>query len=327
MPLFARVSPCFTIEWYMSQSTADPAEYLGTAVVDLPQWKSIASSVFAVLLAILFFVSGCWKLSDPFQWSQAMEQFRVPADLALPFSIAVGVAEAFGAVLIVIPRLRRWGGILISLLLVAFMLYIGVNYNALVGKECSCFPLVKRAVGPGFFVGDAVMLAMSLAAAAWSRRPSGLRTASVILGAVLVFAGVSFGSNLTRQSGLQAPDTITVDGKSYSLQQGNIFLFFYDPECMHCDAAARRMSKLDWKDTKVVAIPTRQAQFAAAFLHDSGLVAGTSLDLQRLRDTFKFVDPPYGVALVRGHQKAVVSSFDDSEPAKTLSGIGFVQAK
>ena len=311
----------------MGQSTADPAEYLGTAVVDLPQWKSIASGTCAVLLAILFFVSGCWKLSDPFQWSQAMEQFRVPADMALPFAVALGVAEVFGAVLILVPQLRRWGGLLLALLLVSFIVYIGANYSALVGKECSCFPLVKRAVGPGFFFGDGVMLAMALAAGLWSRRPSGLRTAAVILGAVLVFAGVSFGVNATRQSGLKAPEAIGVDGKTVSLQQGEIFLFFYDPECMHCDAAARRMAKLDWKNTQVIAIPTRQPQFAASFLHDTGLRAGTSNDLQKLRDTFKFVDPPYGVALVYGRQKAVVSGFDDSEPAKTLSAIGFVQAK
>ena len=310
----------------MSQSTADPAEYLGTAVVDLPQWKSIASSVFAGLLALLFFVSGSWKISDPFQWSQAMEQFRVPGDLALPFAVALGVAEAFGAVLILVPRLRRWGAILIAFLLVAFIVYIGANYSALVGKECSCFPLVKRAIGPGFFVGDGVMLAMAVAAAMWSRQPSGLRTAAVVLGAVGVFAGVSFGVNAARQSGLKAPDTVMVDGKTQSLQTGDAFLFFYDPECMHCDAAARRMAKLDWKSTKVITIPTRQPQFAASFLHDTGLQAGTSNDLQKLRDVFKFVDPPYGVALVFGHQKAVISNFDDSEPAKTLSGIGFVQA-
>jgi len=311
----------------MGQSTADPAEYLGTAVIDLPQWKTIASSVFAALLAIVFFVSGSWKISDPFQWAQAMQQFRVPADIALPFTVSLGVAEALGAVMIVVPRLRRWGGLLIALLLTSFILYIGANYSALVGKDCSCFPLVKRAVGPGFFVGDGAMLAMALAAALWSRRPSGMRTAAVILGAVLVFAGVSYGVNATRQSGLKAPDTISVDGKTSSLQSGEIFLFFYDPECMHCDAAARRMAKLDWKNTKVIGIPTRQAQFAASFLHDTGLRAGTSNDLEKLRDIFKFVDPPYGVALVYGHQKAVVSNFDDSEPAKTLSGIGFVQAK
>ena len=142
---------------------------------------------------------------------------------------------------------------------------------------------------------------------------------------MVVFAGVSFGINATRQSGLRAPDTITVDGQPYSLRQGDIFVFFYDPECMHCDAAARRMAKLNWKDTKVVALPTRVPQFAAAFLHDTGLHAVTSFDAEKLRQTFKFVDPPYGVALKDGRQKAVIANFDDSEPAKTLRGIGFVE--
>ena len=309
---------------YMSESTA--AGYVDdSAFVDLPQWKNILSSVSAILLGIIFFVSGCWKLADPFQWSQAMTEFQVPSDLAMPFTVAVGMAETFGALLIVVPRLRRWGSVIISLLLVAFMAYIAMKYNVLAGKDCSCFPLVKRTIGPAFFVGDTVMLAMALVAGAWSRRSEGIRAAAEILGAVVVFAGLSFGINATRASGLKAPDSITVDGKPYSLDRGHIFLYFYDPECMHCDAAARRMATLNWKDTKIVAIPTRVPQFAASFLHDTGLQADTSNDLQLLRQTFKFVDPPYGVALVNGRQKVAVANFDESEPAKTLRPIGFVQ--
>ena len=293
--------------------------------MDLSGWQLILATVCSVLLAILFFVSGAWKLADPFRWSQALTQFLVPANLALPFSLALGIGEMFGAILILIPRYRRWGGWLISLLLIAFMLYIGFNYNALVGKDCSCFPLVKRSVGPGFFIGDGVMLLMAICASLWARKPSDIRPALVILGAVAVFAGVSYGVNSNRLTGLKAPDSITVDGQSYSLQQGHIFLFFYDPECMHCDAAARRMAKLNWKDTRVVAIPTRMPQFAAEFLKETGLRAGTSNDLKLLRETFKFVDPPYGVALGSGRQKAAVASFDDSEPAKTLKQIGYVE--
>ena len=295
------------------------------AGVDLPAWKAAMGGVFAVLLAILFFASGCWKLTDPFQWTQALTEFQVPGQLALPFTLALGIGETFSAALIVVPRFRRWGSWLIGLMLVAFMVYIAANYSHLVGKECSCFPLVKRTIGPGFFVGDGIMLLMALAAGVWSRRSEGVRAALVILGAVAVFAGVSFGINATRQSGLRAPDSVTVDGKPYSLRQGDIFVFFYDPECIHCDAAARRMAKLSWKDTKVVALPTRVPQFAAAFLHDTGLQAVTSLDVQTLRQTFKFVDPPYGVALKNGRQKAAIANFDDSEPAKTLREIGFVE--
>jgi uncharacterized membrane protein YphA (DoxX/SURF4 family) len=310
----------------MEESAAHPFEYArDAAALELPGWKLALATSCAVLLAIVFFVSGAWKLTDPFRWSQALTQFLVPGKLTLPFSLLLGVSEMFGAILIFVPRYRRVGAWIVSLLLLSFILYIGVNYGALVGKDCTCFPLVKRSVGPGFFVGDGVMLLMAAASAVWSRKPADLRPALLILGVVAVFAGVSYGINANRQTGLKAPDSITVDGKPFSLQQGHIFVFFYDPECSHCDAAARRMAKLNWKDTQVVALPTRVPQFAASFLHDTGLKAGTSLDLKVMRDTFKFVDPPYGVALDDGRQKAAVGAWDDAEPAKTLRPLGYVE--
>jgi uncharacterized membrane protein YphA (DoxX/SURF4 family)/thiol-disulfide isomerase/thioredoxin len=312
----------------MNESTADPAELgLVSAGLDLPAWKRAIGTTSAVLLAILFFSSGAWKLSDPFWWSQFLTELRVPASLALPGAVATGIGETLGAVLIMVPRFRRWGSWLIGLLLVVFMLYIGANYTTLAGKECSCFPLVKRTIGPGFFVGDLVMLAMAVLAGWWARRSESLRAALVVLGIIVVFAGVAFGVNFTRQEGIQAPASITVDGKPFSLSQGHVFLFFYNPECMHCDAAARRMSKLNWKNTQVVSIPINDPQFAASFLRDTGLRAGTSNDLELLRKTFKFVDAPYGVALDRGHQKAAIAAaaFEDAEPAATLHRLDFVE--
>jgi uncharacterized membrane protein YphA (DoxX/SURF4 family) len=310
----------------MSDSLVESAELrLGHANVDLPAWKNTISAIAALLLAILFFASGTWKLTDPFQWAHALTEFKVPSAYALPFTLALGIGETLSAVLVLVPRFRRWGSWLITLMLVAFMLYVGVNYAALAGKDCSCFPMVKRTIGPGFFLGDAILLLMAMIAGWWARPSENIRAALVVLGAVVVFAGVSFGVNATRQSGLKAPESITVDGQPFSLQQGEIFLFFYDPECLHCDAAARRMAKLNWKSTKVIAIPTHDNQFAAAFLHDTGLKAGTSFDLKLLRSTFQFVDPPYGVALERGRQKAVVAGFEESEPAATLRRIGFVE--
>ena len=312
----------------MRESTADPAELgLGVAGLDLPAWKKAISGFAAVLLAILFFSSGAWKLSDPIWWSQFLNELRAPAQFALPFTIAIGIGETLGAVLILVPRFRRWGAYLIGLLLVIFMSYIAANYSALSGKECSCFPLVKRTIGPGFFLGDATMLALAVIAGWWARQSENLRAALVILGTIVVFAGVSLGVNATRESGLKAPASIAVDGKPTSLQDGNIFLFFYNPMCMHCDAAAKRMSKLHWRDAKVIAIPINDPQFAGAFLHDTGLQAGTSNDLDLLRQTFKFVDAPYGVALERGRQKATIAApaFEDPEPAATLRKLGFVE--
>jgi uncharacterized membrane protein YphA (DoxX/SURF4 family) len=313
----------------MSDTTANPAQLgLDIASFDLPAWKKAIGGVCALLLAILFFVSGAWKLTDPFAWSQALAEFRVPAPFTLPGALALGIAEMVGAVLILVPRFRRWGAFLIGLLLMIFLIYIGTNYSALIGKDCTCFPLVKRAVGPAFFFEDGAMLLMAVVAGMWARSSENLRAALVILGAVVVFAGASFGVNSARESGLKAPESITVDGKPFSLQQGNAFLFFYDPTCTHCEAAARKMAKLNWKDTKVVAIPIDTPQFAASFLHDTGLKAGTSNDLALLTGTFKFATAPYGVALVRGHQKATVDvgAFEtDGQPAATLHSLGFIE--
>jgi hypothetical protein len=157
--------------------------------------------VCAVLLAILFFVSGAWKLTDPFRWSQALVGIpRASGALAAGRSGARRRGNG-GAVLILVPRFRRWGAWLLGLLLVVFMVYIGANYGALVGKDCSCFPLVKRAVGPAFFLEDGAMLLMAVVAGMWARSSENLRGALVILGAVVVFAGVSFGVNSARESG------------------------------------------------------------------------------------------------------------------------------
>jgi hypothetical protein len=310
----------------MHQSTADPAELgLNSAGIDFPSWKKAIGGTAALLLAVVFFASGCWKLTEPSQWAQVLTEFRVPSGMALPFTLALGIGETFAAVLILVPRFRRWGSWLIALMLIGFMAYIGANYNTLAGKDCSCFPLVKRSIGPGFFAGDIAMLLMAALAGWWVRRSENIRAALVVLGAVLVFAGVAFGVNEARQGGLKAPASITVDGKPFSLSQGEIFLFFYDPECLHCDAAARRMAKLNWKNTKVIAIPTHDPQFAVAFLRDTGLQASTSNDLAPLRAVFKFVDPPYGVALEHGRQKAAIVSFEESEPSAALRKIGFVE--
>jgi uncharacterized membrane protein YphA (DoxX/SURF4 family) len=293
--------------------------------VDLPGWKSAASHLAAFVIAILFLSSGVWKIIDPFTWRTMVEQLKVPYALSMPLTLSLGIGETFAGVLILLPRFRRWGASLAALLLIIFMIYMSVNYGALAGKDCSCFPWVKRTVSPGFFIGDAIMLALALFAGWWSPPAWGVRSAAVVLGAVAVFSGVSFGVNAARQSGVKAPDAITVDGQPYSLRHGNIFLYFYDPLCSHCDAAARKMSKLNWGDTKIVAIPTNDPQFAASFLRDTHLKAVTSLDVQALRKIFPFRDPPFGVALHNGREKAPVTRFEGNEPDETLRRIGFVQ--
>ena len=307
----------------MDHSMAQPHQ--GLAELELPSWKTTLSWMGAILLALVFLVSGLWKLTDAPGAAVRMAQARVPQSLSLAGAIGFGIAETFAAVLLLVPRFRRWGAWLGGALLVAFMIFIGINYNALRGAECSCFPWVKRAVGPGFFIGDGIMLALAVLAGLWARRAQSLRTAMLVLGAVTLFAAGSYGVAAMRQTGTKAPDTVTVNGKPYSLQEGKILIFYFDPECLHCLDAAKRMSKLNWGDTRIVAVPINVKQFAQGFLDDTHLNAVISNDLPQLKKIFPYVSAPAGVALVNGREKMALTQFEDPEPTDTLKKIGFIQ--
>jgi len=307
----------------MNDSMAQRAPAL--APLDLPSWKTSLNWISAILTSLVFITSGLWKITDPLGVAARLAQARVPENLSLAATLLLGIAETVTAVLVLVPRFRKWGAWLGSVLLVAFIMYMGINYNALHGAECSCFPWIKRVVGPGFFIGDAVMLVFAVLAGFWAGPASSKRSAVIVACAVTVFAMVSYGASAARLQGVKAPPTITVDGKPFSTQQGRIFVFFFDPECTHCLDAGKRMSKLDWGDTKVVVVPTTQPQFAPDFLHDTGLRAGVSNDLALLKKTFPFGDPPAGAAIENGHQKERVTKFDADEPAATLRKLGFVR--
>ncbi|MBM3794354.1 MAG: DoxX family protein [Acidobacteria bacterium] len=296
-----------------------------TSLPHQPRWQVIACWFSAIFLSVLFAVSGAWKLSAPLDWAARLIQMTVPGELSMPGTLAVGVSELFGGVLILIPRFRRWGAFIIALLLVIFIIFVGLKYDVLRGAECSCFPWLKRAVGPMFFVVDLLWLLMALAVAHWARPSSGVRAASFILGVVCVFAGASYGINLAQQSGIEAPDKLTIDGQPGTVKAGKVFLYFFDPECMHCFEAAKRMKDYAWKDVKVITVPTRVPHFAGQFLKDTGLKAPVAAEVDALRERFKFTDPPCAVLLEHGRQKHAFIQFDEKQPHETLKQLGYIE--
>ena len=300
-------------------------------------WKTTLSWVGAILLALVFLVSGLWKLTDASGAAVRMAEARVPQSLSLAAALGFGIAETFTAVLLLVPRFRRWGAWLGGAMLVAFIIFIGLNFRALSGKDCSCFPSpggvwgtvleslgLAGVVGPAFFVRDGVMLALAIAAGVWARRAHGLRTAFAILGAVALFAAGSYGVAAMRQTGTKAPDAVTVQGKPYSLQQGKILIFYFDPECLHCLDAAKRMAKFNWGDTRIVAVPINVPQFAQGFLDDTHLNGVISNDLPQLKSIFPYVNAPAGVALVNGREKMALTQFEEPEPEPSLKKLGFI---
>lgn len=291
-------------------------------------WQTGLNWTAAILISIVFLVAGLWKLTDPIGAAVRLAQAKVPESLSVFTAVGLGTLETFTGVILLIPRFRRWGSWMGTLLLAAFMIFIGIHYNELRGAECSCFPWVKRAVGPQFFVGDGIMMLLAIGAGLWIRESKGFRPAAIILAAVAVFAAGSFAFASTRHTGTKAPESITAeDGHSISLQQGKVLIFFFDPQCLHCLAAGRRLAALNWGNTRFVGVPVQNPQFGDWFMGKAGLTGKgpVSKDLDLLKKDFPFDTAPAAVAIEDGYEKTMLLQFEDQEPSATLKKIGFIQ--
>lgn len=288
-------------------------------------WLTALNWVSAILIAIVFLVAGIWKASDPAGAAVRLAQAKVPESLSLAAALALGIAETFTGVLLLIPRFRKWGSLLGVLLLIAFMIYIAIFYNELRGAECTCFPWVKRAVGPGFFIGDGIMLLFAVLAGVGVQRSTGWKPAAAVLGAVAVFAFVSYGAAEARHTGTRAPLSIqSENGTPIALTEGKVFIYFFDPACMHCLEAGRKLAALNWGDTKVIGVPVSTPQFADSFMKKTGMKGDISKDLDVLKKTFPFTGAPAAVAIEGGYSKAMLLQFEDAEPEATLRRLGFI---
>jgi hypothetical protein len=290
-----------------------------------PGWKTVANWVAAAITSILFLSAGLWELTDVPFGAAKMQQALVPEIVSVPAALLLGIANTITGVFVLVPRFRRWGAWLACALLVVFMAYFAVNYTALRGEECGCFPWIKRAVGPAFFISDGFMLAIALLAGWWAKPSSGLRSAGLIVAAVGVFALVSYGVAATRQTGARAPISVETDAGRVSLIEGRFLLYFFNPECTHCLDAARRLAKLNWGDTRVIGVATEQYRFAREFMDSSGLRGPVSPDAAPLRKAFPFVDPPFAVALRNGVEQTSIAKFDSEKPYDELKRLGFAR--
>lgn len=290
-------------------------------------WQTALNTTAAILISAVFLVAGLWKITDPNGAAARLAQAKVPEALSIPAAVGLGILETFAGVMLLVPRFRRWGAWLGSFLLLVFMIFIAAHYSELRGADCSCFPWIKRAVGPGFFIGDASFIVLALGAGIWARSSEGIRPAAVILGAVAVFALVSWGVASVRNTGTKAPASITAEnGQPISLQEGKVFLYFFNPQCLHCLEAGRRLAALNWGTTRFIGVPTENPQFGDWFMGKAGLTGKgpVSKDIDVLKNTFHFETPPVGVALENGREKKMLLQFEDKEPFSTLQGLGFV---
>ena len=277
-------------------------------------------------MALLWLVAGAWKLTDLSGFQLKMTQLLVPVWLSLPATFALAVSETFTGLLLLRPAWRRLGGYLSVALLLVFMAYVGINYEALRGADCSCFPWVERAVGPGFFIGDGIMLAIGVLAAIFAPPPARLRGAAALLAGVVVLGGVSAALDpLSPGPESDVPETIQAGQGKLDLHDGPVFIYFFNPTCLHCLDAGIAMAELEWKAT-FVGVPTQDFEFAPGFVDDTGLKnVQLSPDLDLLRGKFPFEDVPYAVAIDRGRVVEGLRFFEEPELSEKLRKIGFAE--
>ncbi len=290
---------------------------------DKTGWIGLAA---ASVMALLWFAAGFWKLTDISGWQLKLTQLLVPTSLSLVGTLVVGVSEVAAGVLLLRPVWRRWGGLLSSVLLVGFMVYMAVNYETLQGEDCSCFPWLERAVGPAFFWSDGAMLAASLLAVRFSPQPRALRGAGLAVLAVAAFASVMLGiDRLAPEPAVAYEASITADGEPYDLGQGRVFLYFFNPSCMHCLHAGQAMAKHEW-GVDFVGVPTQDPDWGPGFVEDAGLQnVKLSPDVDTLRETFIFQDVPYGALLEDGKVIEDIVFWEEPELGETLRQHGFVK--
>ena len=290
-------------------------------------WTRRIGTVSAFLMAAVWLLAGLWKLTDVSGFQLKITQLLVPVALSLPATVLLGASETLAGIMLLRPAWRRLGGLFSTLLLVLFMVYVGMNYQTLRGEDCSCFPWLERAVGPAFFWSDGVMLALSLLAAAFAPRAAALRQLRWAAGGVLALAIVAAAvDKLGPQGGLEAPATITVDGAEYDLRRGPVFLYFFNPTCLHCLDVGIAMSKFRWR-ADIVGVPTQDPDFVQGFLEDAGLVGRVKLspDLETLKQSFPFSDVPYAAALDDGEVLERFQFFEQPEFEGRLRELGMIE--
>lgn len=287
----------------------------GVTDAPLPVWKRGVSHAAAVVMAIVFLASGGYKMLMPLDAAERLTQVLIPGNLAVAAAVALAVTEVFAAIMLLLPRYRRFGAMLMLMMLAAFCVYVGVNFERLQGEDCGCFPWVKRAVGPVFFISNFVMMALAGVAGWWASRtsqwwfPQPVQTSLGVLALLTVLSVSSAAVASSRESGLEAPPSIRLDSGVVSLADAPTFLYLYDPECAHCLQSAKMMAQWNWGSTRVIAVPTVNPDWGQFLLDDSGFkaeLAKNPEDVKALRSVFEFANPPYGVALKRGRARIIV---------------------
>ena len=308
-----------------SEQTADA--FVNEASPSTPApWKKHVGTVAALIMTIPWLAAGIYKLFIVSQFQLMLTQILVPVSLSLVLAMLVIMGDLTAGVLLLVPSWRRLGGILSSILLIIFMGYYAINYAALKGADCSCFPWVERTVGPVFFWSDGAMLVLSVLAAMWAAPLKNVSGMTKVVAGIVVVAMVALGiDKLGPQPDTDVPAAVAVADEQVSLHEGKVFVYFFNPMCLHCLDAGTAMAQHAWQ-ASFIGVPTEEEDLAVGFVEDTGLKnVQITPDHDMLKEAFPFQDPPYAVAIENGQVKERFPFFEEPELGDTLRELGFVK--
>ncbi len=296
--------------------------------------RRIFGWVLALALAAVFGVAGAWKLYDPAAAARQQVVLGLPAAWATPFVVLLGSLELLAAALVLAPPLRRSGAALAAGLTIVFLLYLGVNYSRVKGKECGCLPGRTRNVGAMFFLEDGLLLAAAAASAllsgrtVWTaRRVAGLGAAFVML------AGAGWASSRLDKPLFAGspPLALQMMDRSGRLHQRTFssgeryLLYFENPTCGSCLLASEALRKLPLK-LPLIALPTEQLESSYRELDEVGLRdAEVSTDFEPLSRRLGVERIPSMFLMDGSMPRAVVVDFQEPELSRRLRELGIIR--
>ncbi len=295
--------------------------------------RAAALWVLALPLAAIFAVAGVWKLYAPAQAGIRLVEVGVPSAWGLPLAVLLGSLELFAALLLLLPPYRHAGAAIISVMLAAFIAYMGSRYGQLKGIECGCLPGRHRELGLAFFIEDGLMLAaaigivvMARAAAAPAR--SLLRPALALLAILALGAGSATLERplLARDSALslRVMDRAGRVAETSLSPRSSTLLYFYDAACLDCKKASAEMARLRLAAPLIV-LPQSKPEQGYDYLRQAGIRnALVSPDHQALADRFQLKQVPALYILRGSTAQGVVLDFEPARFEKTLRDRGLL---
>ncbi len=296
--------------------------------------RNVVTWVLSLALAGIFIVAGVWKLSAPALAGIRLVEVGVPSAWGLPLAVLLGSFEVFSGVLLLWPRYRRWGALLVAVMLGIFMAYMGARYTTLKGTACGCLPGRSKGLGVGFFIEDGLMLAAAVAvfvlarpaaerARAWLLKPA--IALALILAAAIGWAAVertvlAGGSSLT----INVMDRSRRTAPMQLAPRSATLIYFFNAQCLDCKHASAEIARLRFS-VPLIAVPDAQPETGYEYLDNAGIKnVLVSTDYFNLSSRLHLNRVPALYVVRGGAPQTVIVDFERQRFENTLREFGLL---